>query len=261
MSRAAPAVRTAAAPAPPLPADATAGPPPVVGVLSGAAGLAGSGAERAGRGAAAPCREGTGERRTGAGAGSGGRAVRADDDADHDAAAAGGIERYLELAGAACRVSVPRRRPAPRPTCRRCVVAPGTRSAPCGRAPTAPSGSVGGGSAPEAGISGETDGHPIGSRIPSPGTGTGTGAGGDALGATEVKNEVHPPSHGMETARIGRVGTAPITGAEATGIGASGMAVTGAIRTDAADAGITGRTGGPGSAPARAADAATGRGG
>jgi hypothetical protein len=74
-SRAPTAIRAVAAPPAPVPAAAAAGPPPVIGKLSGGAGLLGSGATRAGRGAIPSCRGGWGDSRAGARAGTSGRAA------------------------------------------------------------------------------------------------------------------------------------------------------------------------------------------
>ncbi|HEX3979278.1 MAG TPA: hypothetical protein VHW96_23610 [Solirubrobacteraceae bacterium] len=109
--------------------------------------------------------------------------------------------------------------------------------------------------APDPGIAAEPSGHPIEARTPSAGAGTGEPSAGS------VSGDGHPCGHGMEMAGIGTVGTAPTTGAGMIGRGGIGTTVTGATRTGAPGAGTAGLAGGAKDAPARAADAATGRGG
>ncbi len=93
--------------------------------------------------------------------------------------------------------------------------------------------SSGGGIAPGTGTPAEPNGQPIEARTPSTGDGTGDPA------AEGVASGAHPAGHEIEMAGICIiVGTAPTAGAVTTGI-----------------------AGGPQLAPARAADAATGRGG
>ena len=79
-----------------------------------------------------------------------------------------------------------------------------------------------------------------------------------ALGADDVALKGQPTSHGIEIAGSCTVGTLPTAGAVMVGMGGGGSAVTGATGAGAACAM---RTGGTAFAPARAADAATGRGG
>src|ERR1700760_2555004 len=99
------------------------------------------------------------------------------------------------------------------------------------------------------GIAVVLSGQPIAPRVPRP------GAGASAL---DVALKGQPTSHGIEIAGGGTVGTLPTAVAVMIGIGGGGTAVTGATRTGAGGAM---RTGGTAFAPARAADAATGRGG
>ena len=100
----------------------------------------------------------------------------------------------------------------------------------------------------------EPSGHLVESRNP----GIGTGAG--PLGTIDLRSDVHPSTHGIETPIIGTVGTGAITGAGTTGIEGIGTAVTGVIRTGARGVTAVGMDGFGGSSPARAADSATGRG-
>ncbi len=101
--------------------------------------------------------------------------------------------------------------------------------------------------------------------MPSTGASTGEpGAGGVTVEG--VKTDAHPSGHGMETAGSGTVGRAPTAGTETPGTetpGTDGIGTTatGAIRTGTAGAVTTGIAWGLELAPARAADAATGRGG